>query len=446
MADFQEFCVEIGLALEPFQELIADAAAGSERELVVLLPRGQGKTTLLAAIALHHLVTVERPAIYVAASSRDQARVLFESASGFARVLEDEHLVDRHLELRYCPDAARPRVFTGALRVLAADAPRLHGLTPSLAIIDELHAHPNDAVYIAMRTALAKRPGSRLIVISSAGAGADTPLATLRARAFAQPDVIRRGSLTDARGPNLRLLEWSVPEDTDIDDPEVVKEANPASWVTVDDLARQHEALPASAYARYHCNQWVEREGHWLPAGAWQACEGTPTFEAGERIWIGVDIGGTRSTSAVAWINEAHHVGCEIHHGDGGVLDCVDLIRELAGRYELREVMFDPWRFGQAAQELEQQRIVVTAFPQTDVRMVPASLRLYEAVVQQRLTLPDNEELRRHMANTIAKHGRRGWRLDKPSLDQPNDGIIALAMALEALENQPAATKLVGWV
>jgi hypothetical protein len=100
-------------------------------------------------------------------------------------------------------------------------------------------------------------------------------------------------------------------------------------------------------------------------------------------------------------------VGCEIFHGDAGVLDCIDLVRELAARYELREVMYDPWRFG----------------------------RLYQAVVQQRLTLPDNEELRQHMANTIARHNRRGWRLDKPSLAQPNDSIIALCMALEAMEN-----------
>ena len=57
----------------------------------------------------------------------------------------------------------------------------------------------------------------------------------------------------------------------------------------------------------------------------------------------------------------------------------------------------------------------------TDVRMVPASDRLYQAVVQKRLTLPDSEEFRQHMANTIARHNRRGWRLDKPSLEQPND-------------------------
>lgn len=50
------------------------------------------------------------------------------------------------------------------------------------------------------------------------------------------------------------------------------------------------------------------------------------------------------------------------------------------------------------------------------------------------------------MANTIAKHSRRGWRLDKPSLDTPNDSIIALSMALEAMENQPEPVQVIGWL
>lgn len=52
---------------------------------------------------------------------------------------------------------------------------------------------------------------------------------------------------------------------------------------------------------------------------------------------------------------------------------------------------------------------------------MPASDRLYRAVVEQKLVLPDHPEMREHMANTIARHNRRGWRLDKPSLGQPND-------------------------
>lgn len=78
-------------------------------------------------------------------------------------------------------------------------------------------------------------------------------------------------------------------------------------------------------------------------------------------------------------------------------------MRELAGQYDLREVIYDPWRFGQAAQELERERVIVTAFPQTDARMNPASDRLYRAVTEQTLTVRDHGELRAQVANTIAK-------------------------------------------
>jgi phage terminase large subunit-like protein len=72
-------------SLEPFQRRIAKAISESQRETVVLIPRGNGKTHLLAAIALHHLLTVEGAAVYCAAASREQARILFEAASAFAR-------------------------------------------------------------------------------------------------------------------------------------------------------------------------------------------------------------------------------------------------------------------------------------------------------------------------------------------------------------------------
>jgi hypothetical protein len=50
--------------------------------------------------------------------------------------------------------------------------------------------------------------------------------------------------------------------------------------------------------------------------------------------------------------------------------------------------------------------------------MIPASERLYDAVAHQRLTHPDDPELNEHVHAAIAKHSRRGWRLDKP--DRPS--------------------------
>ena len=52
-----------GLDLEPFQRRIARAALGPERELLVLLPRGNSKTCLQALVALHHLLPVSIPAV-----------------------------------------------------------------------------------------------------------------------------------------------------------------------------------------------------------------------------------------------------------------------------------------------------------------------------------------------------------------------------------------------
>ena len=86
------------------------------------------------------------------------------------------------------------------------------------------------------------------------------------------------------------------------------------------------------------------------------------------------------------------------------------------------------------------------AFPQSDSRMIPASARLHAAVTERRLQLPELAELHVHAANTIARHGRRGWRLDKPDEQTPNDAIIALCMAVDAVENRPEPATVLGFV
>jgi phage terminase large subunit-like protein len=81
---FEKFCAAVGLDLEPFQHEIVSEVFGDRRELLVLLPRGNGKSSLLAAVALFHLLTTPNPAAYVAAASREQASVLFDIARTMA--------------------------------------------------------------------------------------------------------------------------------------------------------------------------------------------------------------------------------------------------------------------------------------------------------------------------------------------------------------------------
>jgi hypothetical protein len=63
-----------------------------------------------------------------------------------------------------------------------------------------------------------------------------------------------------------------------------------------------------------------------------------------------------------------------------------------------------------------------------------------------KLVLPDLPELAQHAAGAVAKHSRRGWRIDRPNLRVEIDGITALLMALDRLESRPAPAELIGWI
>lgn len=433
------FCELIGEPLEPYQRRIARAYFGEAREIAILLPRGNAKTTLAALIGTHHLLTTDAAAATIGAASVQQARICLERIKGFAAHPAIEGLLTiRALEVRY-PEAG------GMLRMVPADGARAHGLSSTLYVADEVWSWKGPELLEAMQTGLVKRKDCKLLAISTAAANLDSPLGRLRARAMAQPTAKRTGPVVESTGP-LHWLEWSVDDEVELDDFEAAKAANPASWIEVEDLQRQRAAVPDLAYGQFHCNRWGRHEGSWLPAGAWQACVGDPCFTDGEDLWLGIDVGGERSASAVVWVNAELHVGAAIYHGDAGVLECVEQVRELAAQYNVREVVFDPWRFGQAAQELERERVPVLQFPQTDVRMVPASIRLHAAITEGRLTLPDDPLLASHAAHTIAKHSRRGWRIDKASPRDNMDAIVALCMALERAEHREAPVEMLGWL
>ncbi len=429
-----------GLRLEPFQHEIVREVFSDRRELLVLLPRGNGKTTLFAAIGVFELLSTPQPAIYVCAASRDQARLLFEIAKRMVRNHPE-------LERRITPRYSELRVDGGFLKVIASDAPLAHGLTPSLVLVDELHAHRDGELYEAMRTSMLKRPGARMVTISTAGSDVEGVLGRLRVRALSSPWVELSGPLTRATGPSLAMLEWSLADDWDGVDLQPVLDANPASWISLEGLAEQREAVQDIAFRRFHANQWTASGQHWLPIGAWQACaDPTAKIDPAERIFVGVDVGGERSASAVVWVTEDLRVDCAVFHGNEAVLECAAKVRELAGDYRVVEVVADPWRFQQSMLELAERGIPVTEFPQSNARMGPASERLHAAIVERRLRHPDNPALNAHVRQAVARDTPRGWRIDKLKSRDQIDGVVALAMAVEAAEQPAPTVELLGFL
>jgi phage terminase large subunit-like protein len=443
LRDFVDLCHRVGFRLEPFQVKIAGCLLGGEREKLITLPRKNGKSRVIGSFAAWHLLRTPQAQVVVVANSKEQAEII----DRYARQVAMHPAVEQQFEPRFRelrgPDGS-------TLQVKSADAGRLLGLTPTLAIYDEFCVAKDAGIYTALRSALL--PGATMFTVTTAGWGAESPLGRLRARALAQPDVRVKGCLTDARGPDIRMLEWMVPEDVDLDDFKRAKQANPLSLITPGWLREQRGALHEIDYQRFHLNRWVGRIGSWLPAGAWAACANGRRPEPGSPIWAAVDLGGSRADSACTWISrlgdDHFAIDAAIFSGEDGVVGVHDTLVELAERFQLREVSFDPWRAQVLVRGLEERGIKTTAFAQSDSRMLPASAALHRAVVEGRIHHPDDPKLNEHVAAAVARHGRRGWRIDQAERGTPVDGLIALVMAHEAATAppEPEPRGVLGWL
>jgi hypothetical protein len=55
-------------------------------------------------------------------------------------------------------------------------------------------------------------------------------------------------------------------------------------------------------------------------------------------------------------------------------------------------------------------------------------------------------ELNAHVHAAVAKHSRRGWRLDKADRASKIDALVTLAMAVDRHAYQPQPVEVVGWL
>jgi hypothetical protein len=105
------------------------------------------------------------------------------------------------------------------------------------------------------------------------------------------------------------------------------------------------------------------------------------------RDWIGLDVGGERSATAVVWVNEHLPVGAAICHGDPGVLEPVDP-RPRSRRPLQRPASWSPTPGGSGRPPgSSSPKGASCRLPQHDARMIPASAALHAAIVERRLTL-----------------------------------------------------------
>ena len=149
--------------LEDYQERFAADVFAGVPEAWLVIPQGNGKTTLVAALVLYHIRFMPDAMATIAASSRDQARIMYRQAKGFVLRgrLDEFKCFDGYRRID-CPESR------GMAEVHAADDRTGDGTIPTLALLDELHRHRNLDLYETWRGKLDKR-GGQLVAISTAG-------------------------------------------------------------------------------------------------------------------------------------------------------------------------------------------------------------------------------------------------------------------------------------
>lgn len=444
--------------LESFQKLILREVWNGRRELLVLLPRGNGKTMIFAALAVYHLLTTPNAECYIGAANREQASQLYRYAAHF---VESEPELARLVKVLDATRTLRSKRDQGFVRVLASDDSKTggkhHSYAPTLALVDELHAHEHDALYIALRTALGKRDGL-IVVITTAGHDEETTLGQLRVRALeleVRQVRAERLIIATSRDGKFVMFEWaSLPED-DTDDPEIVKFANPASFVTVGWLAEQlaAPAMTHEAFLRFHCNVWASADDIAIKPAVWAACEEKGlVIPDGAPVFLGLDLAHVTDTTALVpvWRRDGPpaiaHARIFAPPGDGDPMrfePVIGAIKEAAARWQVLGVVFDRYGgaefFAQVLEGYEDVRLPFVDMPQRKEHQTAFSQTHYEAVQSRGVAHDGDPTLARHVSAAGLHHYPDGtFRYVKARRSRkPIDGLIAGAMALRLALAKP---------
>ncbi len=271
------------------------------RTAVMSAPKGNGKTGLLAPMALCHLFGPESEArgeIYSAAIDRQQAGIMFNEME--AIILNVPEFASRVNIVRF---HKRIEVLEGpgkgsTYEALSADARRSHGLAPSLWVYDELAQAKDRELLDGLMNAMGKRNEPLAVIISTQAPTDHHSLSQL----------IDDG-LTGA-DPSVYVQLHAAPPDADPFDEKVWKECNPAWGIFLDEtdfrqkaeLARRQPVFESS-FRNLRLNQRVDanNENRIVTPAVWKLGAVPVDLDrlAGRRCYGGLDLSGKHDLTAL---------------------------------------------------------------------------------------------------------------------------------------------------
>jgi phage terminase large subunit-like protein len=465
------------LKLEPWQKFVIASAfgwvdeAGNRRFRYVLcyVPRGNGKTTLAAPLGLFMLALDNEGGseVYAAAVTRQQARLVFDTAQFMARK-------EPHFRGKFGVDVSTHSISqqssVSMFRPLSRDASSLDGLNVHFAILDELAQHKSREVHDVLLTATGKRSQAMMFAITTAGSNQSS----IGHEQWEYAQKVLSGSVEDDQ---FFAVLYTIDKDDDWTSPESWRKANPNWGVSVmpDVIERlckraQSVASQQNAFKQKHLNVWTSADVSWMNMQAWNACA-DPSLKVeqfeGESCVIGLDLAAKIDLAAKvrlfrreidgAWhyyvfcdsflpqaaIDDGRNDSYGTWQGDGWITttpgEVLDFnavqasVLDDAGRFSVVDVAYDPWQALQMASALQNEGVPVIEYRPNVANFSPPMKEVDALVRERRLHHDGNPVLAWCVSCVRVREDEKGNiypRKDKGDPKVKIDGLVALLMAL----------------
>jgi phage terminase large subunit-like protein len=436
------------------------------RQASIWVPRGNGKSTWLAPLAVYCAFCEGEGGAeaYAAAVTRDQAKIVWTAAAEMLRRAPD---LRHYLGIEQSAHSIyQPRTASSFLP-LSSDAKSLDGLNVHFACLDEIGSHRTARVYDIILTALGKRLQPLLISISTATAnttGIGKQVWDLSAK-------VLTGVLEDER---FFAVLYAADEGDDPFAEKTMAKANPSWGVTVVPeqvrmIARQAKNNPAqeAVYKTRHLNIWVTGNQALFAMDHWHACkvEGLRLEDfAGRTCILGLDIANKIDLTALvllfpeedsegkevysvfcrAWLPEARVESQPAYAqwvADGWLTQTPgettdfsmieDAILECCASFDVQAVTYDPWSATQLAQRMLERNVPMVEYPMTVSTMSEPTKAVDVAMRERRFRHDGNAALAWCLSNVVGHRDAKDNVFPRKELPEHKiDAAIALIMAL----------------
>lgn len=345
------------------------------------MARKAGKSEIAAGIEIYtgFFEGEEGAQVYTAATTRDQANMVFRAVKKMCRYLKaDSPAISKQIDVMANAVVFKPT--DSFIQKVSADAGTLDGLNPHCAVIDEYHAHKNDEIKGVMQTGQGSRENPLLLIITTAGFEKEAPCYRIeRSNAIA---VLK----SERRQENLFSMIFTLDEGDDWKDPKVWRKANPnlGSTPTVQYLHDQvQDAInkgtsTMTQVLTKNFNIWMDAPKVWIPEEKIKAAMRPIAIEEfhGRRVYLGFDVAAISDLTALSifspatdelpaiqktffwvpqdtakrrnevapylqWIEDGY---ATMIHGNSGENPSVRaMIEQIAEVCEVRSISYDPW-------------------------------------------------------------------------------------------------------